>query len=314
VTAPDSGAAAPYCLLTNDVEEHSIWHNRLRDETAEKVLREGMPLLLDLYARHGVKSTFYFTGTIAEKFPEVVRMVVPHGHEVGCHGLSHEVHHGFDVMPYDMQREHLRRARAILEEVSGAEVISFRAPALRVSERTTEALLETGFRTDSSVASQRFDMFLSFGSLKKTRWLTAPRRPYRTDPTNLFRPGAGPLVEVPLSAALFPYLGTTMRIFPLPTRLLRRALDLESRRTGKPIVFDTHPNEFIEEAEGRRVVHRRTRNPVSYLLRDVVRGRLKLRNLGRAAEPLYEREIRFFRRAGYRFVPVRTYCQEAGLL
>src|SRR5690606_4714583 len=86
VAPPATGLDRPACLLTNDVETHSIWHNGLRDETGRKVLEEGMPILLDLYERYGVKSTFYFTGYIARKFPDVVRMVVPRGHEVACHG------------------------------------------------------------------------------------------------------------------------------------------------------------------------------------------------------------------------------------
>ena len=40
-----------YCLLTNDVETHSIWFNTLRDETGEKVRDEGMPILLDIYKK-----------------------------------------------------------------------------------------------------------------------------------------------------------------------------------------------------------------------------------------------------------------------
>ena len=48
-----------YCLFTNDVETMSIWFNDLRDETGLKVLREGMPLLLDIYARYGIKTTFF---------------------------------------------------------------------------------------------------------------------------------------------------------------------------------------------------------------------------------------------------------------
>ena len=39
-----------YCLLTNDVGTTSIWFNALRDETGLKVLKEGMPILLDLYS------------------------------------------------------------------------------------------------------------------------------------------------------------------------------------------------------------------------------------------------------------------------
>ena len=51
-----------YALWTNDVEDHSIWFNALRYETGELVLREGMPILLDIYKRFGNKRFFYFTG------------------------------------------------------------------------------------------------------------------------------------------------------------------------------------------------------------------------------------------------------------
>jgi peptidoglycan-N-acetylglucosamine deacetylase len=40
-----------YCLLTNDVETTSIWHNSLPDDTGKKVLEEEMPILLDLYEK-----------------------------------------------------------------------------------------------------------------------------------------------------------------------------------------------------------------------------------------------------------------------
>ena len=49
-----------YCLLTNDVETTSIWFNTLRDETGLKVLKEGMPVLLDLYSKYDIKTTFFF--------------------------------------------------------------------------------------------------------------------------------------------------------------------------------------------------------------------------------------------------------------
>ena len=49
-----------YCLLTNDVETTSIWFNSLRDETGLKVLKEGMPVLLDLYEKYEIKTTFFY--------------------------------------------------------------------------------------------------------------------------------------------------------------------------------------------------------------------------------------------------------------
>lgn len=303
-----------YCLWTNDVETQSIWFNCLRDETGLKVLQEGLPILLDIYAEFGIKSTFYFTGYIAKKFPGVVKAILPYGHEVGSHGLSHELDEAFDVLPYDQQINHLAMSKAILEDLSGQEVISFRAPALRVSKDTASALIETGYRIDSSVASQRFDMFLSFGSRKKLKWLTAPRLPYRVDKNDLFRRGDSKLVELPLTAIGFPYLGTTMRIFPSVTRLQRRIVDLESRFNSKPVVFDIHPNEFLNEENGKRTIERRSKNLVRYLMSDVLRGKLKVRNLGRKAIPLYRDEIAFYHKRDYEFVTAADYCRHAGLL
>lgn len=223
----------------------------------------------------------------------------------------------YDVMNYEQQVDHLSTAKAILEDLAGQEVISFRAPALRVNRFTPKALASTGFKIDSSVASQRFDMFLSFGSIRKLRWLSAPRRPFRTRENDLFRRGNGPIIEVPLSAMLFPYVGTTMRTNPQIARCTRQVLHWECGLNHKPIVFDIHPNEFLEEhngdTDGRRIA-RRSRNPVLYLLGDVIRSKLKVRNLGAVAASLYRQEIEFFKRRDYKFYTLRDYVRELGFM
>ena len=270
-----------YCLLTNDVETTSIWHNTLRDKTGFKVFNEGMPLLLDIYRKYNVKSTFYFTGHIARLIPDIVKMVIKNGHEVGCHGLRHEKEYGFDVMTLDSQIEHLNESKKILEDIISSEVISFRAPALRTNKQTVKALIETGFKIDSSVASQRFDMFFSFGALKKLNWLFSPRLPYVSSKNNIFQRGIDGIVEVPLSATGIPYLGTTMRIFPFFTSLQRRLLHFENSINKKPIVFDIHPNEMIDESDEPRVINRRSRNFFSYFMQDYLRSKLKSKKLGK---------------------------------
>jgi len=303
-----------YALWTNDVETTSIWLNTLRDSTGLRVLQEGMPALLDLYAEFNIRSTFYFTGYIAKLFPDIVKMIQAAGHEVGSHGKSHLVTNAFDVMPLDRQARHLQESKDLLEQISGQRVVSFRAPALRVNFDTPKALAEAGFLTDSSVASQRFDFGLSFGAWKKMHWLRAPRMPYRTAEDNLFRKGTGPIVEVPISAMLFPYIGTTMRIFPTITAGVRGALAREAKRTGRPINFDIHPNEFIDESNETRTIERRTKNPIAYLLADVLRAQLKVKNLGPAAGPLYRKQLDYFHQRGFRAVNVIDYCREVGLI
>lgn len=303
-----------YFLATNDVETTSIWLNTLRDETGLKVLCEGMPALLDIYSEFNIKSTFYFTGYIAKLYPDVVRMIMAHGHEVASHGKSHIRENGFDVMPLEKQIRHLDYTKKLLEDISGEKVISFRAPALRINDDTPRALIETGHIIDSSIAAQRFDFFMSFGGLKKLRWLTAPRLPYKTSPNNLFKKGDGPLIEVPLSALFFPYVGTTMRIFPILTSLQKPFISLESRLTGKPIVFDIHPNEFIDESNEERVIHNRTGNLLKYMIQDWLRAKLKTKNLGPKAIPLYRSEIEYYISRNFRAVTVQDYCREVGLL
>jgi len=298
-----------YCLLTNDVETTSIWFNTLSDKTGLKVLKEGMPVLLDIYEKYNIKSTFFFTGYIANLYPEIVKMVLPFGHEVGSHAMSHHIEDGFDILDLSSQIKHLSESKKILEDISGQEVISFRSPALRFNKYTSQALIKTGFKIDSSIASSRFDAFFSFGTKQKFKWFFAPRIPYITSDDNLARKGKSGLIEIPLSATLFPYVGTTMRIFPAITTLQHHLLNFETRKIhNKPIVFDIHPNEFIDESNEMREISRRSNSYFSYLFKDLIRSKLKIRNLGQKAVPLYEREIQFFNNKGYEFTTLKNYC------
>jgi peptidoglycan-N-acetylglucosamine deacetylase len=296
-------------IITNDVETTSILNHRLDDKTAEYVLKQGMPRLLELYGKYNVKATFFFTAHIAKLVPEVVKMVIPYNHEVGSHGYTHEVNLAFDVLSFEEQKEHLKKSKDILESISGQEVISFRAPAARVNNNTGQALLETGFKIDSSISSQRFDMFMSFGALKKINWLTAPRLPYFTDKKNIFRKGDSELLEIPISAMGFPYIGTFMRIAPTINRMTRNLLHLETKLNNRPFVFLTHPNEFINEVRDNESIERRARNYLSYLLGDVLRHKLKVKNLGLDAIPIFEMELQFFQKKEYNFLTCKDYYQ-----
>lgn len=299
------------CLITNDVETTSILNHKLSDRAGEYVLKEGMPRLLELYAKHNVKATFFFTGYIAKLYPDVVRLVHPYGHEIGSHGLTHEVSQAFDILPLKTQVEHLKKSKEILEDISGEQVISFRAPAARVNRNIVTALVESGFLIDSSIAPQRLDMFMSFGSLKKLNWLTAPRKPYFCHFENIFRRGNSPIFEIPISAFGFPYIGTFMRVAPALNRLTRNLLYLETKLTGRHFNFLTHPNEFIDEEIESGVTQRRGSNYFSYLAGDLLRRKLKKKNLGIKAIPIFEKELQFFNRNDFIYKTCREIYLEA---
>lgn len=303
-----------FCLLTNDVETTSIVNNSLSDETGKKVLEVGMPNLIELYSKYNIKATFFFTGYMAQKFPSVVRMAFESGHEVACHGLTHEHDKAFDVLTYEEQYEHLIEAKKIIEDIIGDLIISFRAPALRVNQYTPKALIDSGFKIDSSIASQRFDMFLSFGSIKKMNRLFAQRMPYITSLNNLSEKGNEGVIEIPISSLVLPYIGTTLRAFPKTTKLLGKVLAFESKVNSKPINILVHPNEYITEERDNSVSLKRSNNFIVYLLSDFLRNRIKLKNLGTSGLKIYEEEISYFQIKGFNFITLRDYCKEIKLL
>jgi len=297
------------CLITNDVETTSIWHNRLCDKTGERVLKEGMPKLLELYDKLNIEVTFFITGYIAQRFPEIVKMIAPLRHEIGSHGYKHDTDNAFDVLDLKAQIDILKRAKDTLEDISGQAVISFRAPALRVNQYTAEALTQAGYLIDSSISSQRFDFFLTSGNICKLRWLFTPRLPYVTKYDNLFARGTSSILEVPVSALFIPYIGTTLRIFPGLIKILRAILNYESQMTGKPIVFLFHPNEIINERHERKLINRRAGNLISFILSDFVRTKLKEKNLGPKSLPIYERELQYFINNNYTFQTMKKYYE-----
>lgn len=284
-------------LLTNDVESFSIPLNGCGPETAREVYETGLPRLIDLYSKHDVPATFYFTGELAEMVPESIDLVKDHGHEIGCHGYSHEVKDAFDVLSYEDQVSALKKAKKAIEPLAG-RIESFRAPALRINRDTLKALQDTGFSSDSSVCPQRFDGPFTFGSKKKLKWLFAPRKPYFFDKTDI--------LEIPISALLCPYIGTTMRVSPSILKHLQKAIFLESKHTNKPVVFLFHPNECLD-LKGDIVVARRSNNPIKHFFADRLRQKLKLRNLGSNAVSLMDEVIKAAKKDNFEFITAREY-------
>ncbi len=289
--------------MTIDVESFSIPLNRCDPETAQQVFHQGLPRLISVLAKHDAVATFYFTGEIAQVVPEAIDFVKGHGHEIGCHGHLHEVDRAFDILSYDEQVQDLTTAKEIIESVAGT-INAFRAPALRINEDTIRALADVGFTTDSSVCPQRFDGPFTFGSKQKLKWLTASRQPY-------FLNDERTVLEIPISAFLVPYIGTTMRISPSTIRFLEKILFFESDRTGKPVVFIFHPNECLDISNGPNQIkiERRSANFIEYLFADKIRQYLKLNNLGLKSVNLIDELLRRCALHGFNFVTVSNYAK-----
>lgn len=294
-------------FFTNDVELTSITNNKQSTDTGKLVAERGLPALLDLYAKHSVQSTFFVTGDYAKLYPQSVKQILEYGHGIGSHGLFHEHHHAFDSLTYHQQLVSLQESKSIIEDIIGQPVISFRAPSLRVNRYTPQALLDSGFLIDSSIASQRFDFFMSFGTKSKLNWLFAPRSPYFCSSDDLAVKGNSSLLEIPIISIIYPYIGTTLRISPFLTKLIRQLLVLESSLFDRCIVFIFHPNELIIEDIDSTSLSRRSNNLIKYFLAERFRTYLKRRNLGENALHLLENEIVNCKKHGFNMISLETY-------
>ena len=285
--------------MTCDVEEHSIEKNTLDDSVIDLVHEQGLPRLLNLFEKHGIKATFFFTGYYAVKSPKSLILVKDKGHEIGCHSFSHEPNLALDNLNFSEQYKEIIKSKKIIESIVGP-IESFRAPALRINEYTFEALILAGFKFDSSLCPRRFDGPLSSGFFQKIKWLSETEG-IRTISSKL--DSSKKITEVPISANFLPYIGTLSRISPNLIDLLRPFVFRRSKKFGLPVVFDTHPNECVD-LQGNPVTTRRSKNFLRYLFSDVLRHNLKLRNLGTNAINLLEKEILAAKEFGFNFKTV----------
>jgi polysaccharide deacetylase family protein (PEP-CTERM system associated) len=143
--------------LTIDLEDYfhvSAYAGKVRLEDWDSYpsrVEQNTERLLELLAEHNCLATFFVLGWVAEKKPEVVARVAAAGHEIACHSLRHR--RIFDLTPQEF-REDTRRAKAVIEAVTGKRVVGYRAPSFSVTRKSSWALnilLEEGFQYDSSV-------------------------------------------------------------------------------------------------------------------------------------------------------------------
>ncbi len=89
--------------------------------------RVGVPRILKVLEKYGVKASFYVPAVTALLHPDEQRRVIAEGHEIGIHGWIHELN---SVLPYEAERDLMRRSADTLEQISGVTAGRLAHPVL----------------------------------------------------------------------------------------------------------------------------------------------------------------------------------------
>jgi polysaccharide deacetylase family protein (PEP-CTERM system associated) len=189
--------------------------------------------LLELFSRHQINATFFILGWVAERYAKLVNDIDEAGHEVACHGYSHQLVYN---QKRETFREETKRAKSLLEDIIQKPVMGYRAASYSItnlSKWALDILVEEGFIYDSSIFPIHHDRY------------GIPNFPEH--PHHVKTPKGEFIVEFPLSTAKF--LGYKLpaagggyfRLYPYA---MTKAGLSQLNKDHKPFIFYLHPWEI----------------------------------------------------------------------
>ena len=152
---PDGARCA--VMMTFDLDGESPWI--YRDATlAERPLhmsmgaygpRTGLPRILDLLDRYGIRTCFFIPGWIVERYPAQCEEILRRGHEVGQHGYLHE--RPFLLAGAEEEEALLVRSLDAFKRVLGVRPVGSRSPSADPSRHTMGLLARHAFLYHSNL-------------------------------------------------------------------------------------------------------------------------------------------------------------------
>lgn len=118
-----------------------------RDAHGRYAYRIGLARLLDHLRGAGLKATFFWPSSEAERVPALLEQCLKDGHEVANHGHAFEDHMRLSKA---VEAELIETAHDRLKRLAGAAPLGFRAPTGTLSDASIPILNRLGYRYDSS--------------------------------------------------------------------------------------------------------------------------------------------------------------------
>lgn len=242
-------------------------------DSPPRVYEQGVPRLLDMLDRYGIRATFFVCGRDLPSQTKAVAEMARRGHEVANHATTHP--RGFARLNSEQQRAEILTSHQRILAATGSAPVGFKSPAYSIAPNQLELLTELGYRYDSSVLATLYapvlrlmQRWLSREEIDATRYGRvvyglAPLRPYRADkhaPYRQVRAGqrgldASPLWEVPVTT--IPIVRLPMHSsFVLAAGTWLFDVGLAASRARRVTVnYSLHAAEFIDSVNEPGLAH-----------------------------------------------------------
>ena len=151
--------------LTIDVEDYfqvsafAPYIRRDEWDTRECRVERNVERILAMLAQRDCKATFFTLGWVAERYPQLVRRIVDGGHELASHGYGHQRATDLDRKAF---AQDITRAKKLLEDIAGIEVLGYRAPSFSIGSSNLwafDSLAQAGYQYSSSIYPIKHDHY-----------------------------------------------------------------------------------------------------------------------------------------------------------
>ncbi len=113
--------------------------------------KAGVWRIMNILDRHSVKGNFVTNALCAVQFPELVKTLADHGHEIVGHFWANNIPE--DKLSVDRDRALIRRSISTIEKVTGKKPVAWVAPGWWAGPQTLEILAEEGLTSHANSPS-----------------------------------------------------------------------------------------------------------------------------------------------------------------
>jgi len=142
-----------------DFDAETMWYGTFNLKTPTPASRGqygayvGMPRVLQLCEKYGIKSTIFVPGWTAQKYPDIVREAYDKGHEIAHHGWLHE---NPNAMSEQQEQEEFERGIEVFKSITGEVPKGYRSPAFDLGPNTANLLKQNNYIYDTSMMGDEY--------------------------------------------------------------------------------------------------------------------------------------------------------------